>query len=557
MSDLTPDNQDFTADQGVPPRRIIEVGDGQLHRWVDQAWAAIIEANDPERPEVMLHGNDLVRLSEGRLVPFNAASLRDRLSRVAAFVQTTTNGTTPKTPPKEVADALLSRTPDEFEDAPRIERITDVPLLLKDGTILDRPGYHPEHRIYYQPAEGLEDLRIPGPGEVEFVDEVVAARDFLLDEWFGEFGFADEASRTHALAAMLTPFVREYVPTGVPLFPIQAAQYGWGKTLTTDAAFVPVCGVPPKATGTDSEEEMRKRITSTLRGVPSVVVIDNYSGHLDSGALANVLTSGLWKDRILGESRDLIVQPRCVWSVNGNNFTMSGELVERCPAPIVLGPGAYWEALCERKGWDPTLRPREQPKSSYAHGDFRGWALAHRRDAIHAVFVLVRHWLDGRAEIVEGGQRFYRPALDDGLSDDERHVAPVLPDRDTGEFPEWQRVVGGILKASGVEGFGENYAAWSSTTDEEGEEIAEFFAAWRALDLGPIPLKKVAELCGYPGPLRDVLPTDLATARADALEPKLKAWLRDHKEQTHHGYRLIAVETARGRPNLYEVQARG
>jgi hypothetical protein len=551
LTDPIPTTEDFAAASAPVPRAVIEVTGGELHRWIDETWEAVVSANDPARPEVMAHGNDLVRLSDHALAPFNVASLREQLSRVAVFVSPSgTDGEMkPKTPPKEIADALLAREPDELPGAARIERITDVPLVTRTGDVLDAPGYYADHSIYYEPADGLENLTLPGPGEVETTDEVDAARDFLLNDWFGEFGFADEASRANALAALLTPFVREFIHGGVPLFPLQAAQWGWGKTTGTDACFIPGCGTVPKAPGTASEEEMRKRITSTLRSVPSAVVIDNFSGHLESGSLANVLTSGVWEDRILGESRTVKIKPRCVWSINGNNFTMSAELVERCPAPIQFGPGAYWSALCERKGWDPGLTPRQQPKGKYDHPDYRPWAEAHRADAVHAAFVLIRHWLDGPAEVMPGGRHFYRPLLNDEDPDGQR-VEPVHPDQDTGEFPEWQRVVGGILKAAGVEGFGENYTGWSSTTDDEGEEIGAFYAAWRALNIEPCELKVVIEMCSYGGALHDLLPTELAEVRSEKLANKLKAWLRERKGTSYRGYRLVVQQ---GRGNLYSV----
>ena len=241
--------------------------------------------------------------------------------------------------------------------------------------------------------------------------------------------------------------------------------------------------------------------------------------------------------------------PRNVWTVNGNNFTMSGELIERSPAPILLGPGAYWEVLCERKGWDPTVRPRERSRRQYAHADYLSWVQANRAAAIRAAFTLIRHWLDGRAEIVNG-HRFYRPALDEALSEEERRVLPELPDRDTGEFPEWQRVVGGILKAADVAGFGENYDAWSSSTDEEGDQIADFLATWHGLSLGAIEFREVMDLCQHGRELRDHLPDELASERPDRLHGKLKAWLRDHREQRYRGYRLVRVD---GRPRRWEV----
>lgn len=533
-------------------RRSISVGGGDLHVWADEAWGAVVERNDPTHPEVVLHGTDLARMADGELKPFNVASFRERLSRVAVFYTVNKEEEKqPKPPPRDVAEALLSRAPSEYEGAARIERITDVPVVTEAGNVLSAPGYHAAERVYHRPAEGLEGLSIPGPGEVTTVEEVEAARDFLLDDWLGEFGFYDEASRANALAELLTPFVRDLIRGGTPLFPVIAPQFGWGKGLLTDACLMPGCGLVAKEPATDSEEEMRKRVTSALRALPSAIVFDNLTGRLDSQILANVLTTGKWKDRLLGESRDLEVEPRNVWTANGNNFTLSGELVERCPAPILLGRGPYWQALCERKGWDAEVRPRERPRSQFAHADYLTWACENRARAVEAAFVLIRHWLDGPVMVVRGSE--FQRLADPSLPEDYRRVEPELPDRDTGEFQEWQRVVGGILKASGVTGFAANYDAWSRSTDEESEESDDFFEAWRALDLPPIEFKEVVALCGFGGALHDHLPVELASVRSQDLHGKLKAWLRDHKDQRTRGGRRLVRED--GRPKRWKVLA--
>lgn len=532
----------------------IRVGDGELHRWTDEAWAALMadNARDPRHPKVLLHGSDLVRYGDGRLVAFDAASLKEQLSRVAVFTSGSDDDGEPRpvNVPHDVALALLARTRDEYgPGAPVVDVMTDVPLVAADGTIVSEPGFWPEHGIYYVPAPELADLKIPERGHVEGPEELDAAKDFLLNDWFGEFGFQDEASRTNAIAALLTVFVSPFIgPGGSPLIPIEAPQHGWGKSTVTDACFMPGNGTVPKAPGVSSEEEMEKRITAKLRTAPSVIVIDNFTGHFDSAALANVLTTGVWEGRILGKSDVFHAEPRCVWTINGNGFTMSAELIERSPAPIVLGPGAYWDDLCERKGWNPGQSPRNQDKSLYRHPEYRKWATANRARAVEAAFVLIRHWLDGPAEVIDG-PTFYRPEAPDG-----GYFDPIRPKGESGEFTRWRRTVGGILEAAGITGLGDNYKAWSTTTDAEGEEVADFLAAWRGLNLEPISAKTLEGLFQMGQPLYDVEPNAVASGPAASKPARLKAWLRDHKEASYRGYKIVVETTAAGRPNLYSVR---
>jgi hypothetical protein len=539
-------------------RVAIYVGDGELHRWTDETWAALMadNARDPRHPKILVHGSDLVRLSGGKLEEHKAASLKEQISRVVMFTRGADDDGDPKptTVPHDVALALLARTGDEYgPDAPLVEVITDVPLLMADGTILSEPGYSVQHRTYYQPADDLKDLKIPGPGEVG-PDELRDAVNFLMDDWFGEFGFKEEACRANAVATMTTIFVRDFISGGVPLMPIRADEAGWGKSALTDACFMPGCGVIPKAVNAGSEEEMEKRITAKLRKAPTGISLDNVTGHFDSAALASVLTTGIYEGRILGTSDIFTVEPRCVWTINGNGFTMSSELMDRSPAPITLGRGDYWERLCETKGWNPEIKPRLQPKSNYSHREyetFQAWLKANRARAVEAAFVLIRHWLDGPGELYEHGsqgERFYRPMLND------EPFEPLRPENDSGEFPEWRRVVGGILRAAGIKGLGENFATWSNQTDMETEEKINYLAAWRGLNRDSLTIKELDPLGSFDQPLHDVLPRKVVEGHPDGRAKRLEVFIRNLGEESFGGYRVVRHP---GRPNRYEVMGTG
>ncbi len=108
-----------------------------------------------------------------------------------------------------------------------------------------------------------------------------------------------------------------------------------------------------------SDDEWRKRVTSVLREAPAIVVLDNVTTTLDSGALAALLTSEFWSDRILGSSRLVTFPNRTLWIVTGNNISMSGELTPphradasaqrraaRPAAPSVSRPSRGWNRPC-------------------------------------------------------------------------------------------------------------------------------------------------------------------------------------------------------------------
>jgi hypothetical protein len=75
----------------------------------------------------------------------------------------------------------------------------------RDGALIDRPGHHPDERLWLHPDPRL-DLRpvLEHPARAD----VDAARTLLLDELLGDFPWADASDRAHAVAALLLPFAR-------------------------------------------------------------------------------------------------------------------------------------------------------------------------------------------------------------------------------------------------------------------------------------------------------------------------------------------------------------
>ena len=70
--------------------------------------------------------------------------------------------------------------------------------------LITAPGHDEESRTYLRPAEGLNGVQ---GNPVKTTEDVEQARDLLLDEYLGDFGFEDDGSRAHALglAAPLRP----------------------------------------------------------------------------------------------------------------------------------------------------------------------------------------------------------------------------------------------------------------------------------------------------------------------------------------------------------------
>lgn len=523
-----------------PPPRVTIPTDLPLHVGVEALRDAMVAANDEHRPSVMVRGNELVRLTErGVLEDLNLDALRVMASRVAQFEKTTSNGPVAVNPPMDVVRGLRSADSAEYGDLPRVDRMVDVPVLSASGELITRPGYHASDRLYYRPAKGLESLEIPEAGSIRTVDEVLDARQLLVKDLLGDFEFADDASRAHALGMLLLPFVRDYIQEPTPIHAVTSSEPGVGKGLLVQAALLPGCGTVGITAGAGSDDaEWRKKITSQLlRGKPAVA-FDNLHGTLESASLAAAVTTEQWDDRVLGENRDVSLPVRNVWAATAVNLSATNEHARRI-VPIFLTP-------------DPNRPPpSERERDSWQQPNLLRWATKNRKQLVEAALVLIRHWLDGDAWASADGSFVRLHELDGG------DPYPQRADVTLGSYDVWAGTIGGILSTADVPGFldPENRKRLNAEVNEERQETSEFLAAWHRLGSEPLVFSDVLALCEHGGALRDVLPETLG---GRDLRTQLGQWLKTHKGQRFGGYQLIRHEgSGHGNRRRWEVRHRG
>jgi putative DNA primase/helicase len=333
-------------------------------------------------------------------------------------------------PPMEVVRDLAALP--AREGVPVLEAVVECPVQAADGTRVAAPGYHPAARLRHHPAPGLD---VPAVPEAPTPEEVAAARTLLLEDLLGDFPFADHASRAHALAALLLPFLRRLIDGPTPLHLFDAPVEGTGKTLLANVIGVVSTGRPPEAMAEGNcDEEWRKRLTAVLAEGPTFVLLDNLNRTLDSGALAAALTSRVWKDRILGSTKTATLPNTAVWLASGNNTRLSRELIRR----------TVWCRLDARVGapWE---------RSNFRHPHLLAWAQANRGALVAAALTLCRAWL----------------------------AAGRLPGRQTlGLFESWAAVVGGVLEVAGVPGLLGAARDFRDTRADEASEWRAFVASW-------------------------------------------------------------------------------
>lgn len=427
-----PDAYDTKHDEDGKPT--IRVNGQYLDVKVDAAKEAIRQANTPIR--WVNYGGVFGRLQltqEGASVkPLERGGMLDLMSRSARWVsvKATKDGDhteTPTDPPAMVGDVLR----DNPDFLPRLTRIVETPCFVGNGRLLDAPGYDDDTGTYYYPAS----LVVPSVATSPTADDITEAKRLLIDEVLGDFPFDSEASRCHAVALFLLPFVRAMIDGPTPLHMIGATTEGTGKGLLTECFSIITTGRDGEAeTAGHDDAEWRKKITAQLlKGAP-YVWFDNVNVALNSQALASVSTDRVWRDRLLGKSETVSLPINATWVFTGNNIHSSQEMARRF---VSIRLDANLE------------RPYEG--RTFKHPNLTRWAKEHRGELVWACLTLVRAWMAAGSPL---GQSIMA------------------------SFEHWSQVIGGILDVAGIGGFLANRGNTLETMNTTEYEWSGFVGRW-------------------------------------------------------------------------------
>lgn len=412
------------------PSRNEVLVDGDLHRMVVRTEEIIKRINDDD-PFLLVLGGGLVRVGQGVNPRFEPMTI-DRMTRYLAETITFFDKKKGKReivhPPASVVRVVLAAS---SYPVPVVERLVTVPVFAPDGSLLTDPGYSSSGKLYLSPSVAVPPIpSSPTP------DDLGRAK-VTIEEVLADFPFVSPADKTHAIAALLLPVTRSMISGPTPMMLINAPAKGTGKSLLAEVIRTPSTPSGGVMTGGRDRDEWRKRITSSLRGGPTVITIDNLHGHLNSEALAAVLTSTIWEDRILGVSEIATLPNQALWLATGNGVTLSDELRRRT-VPILLDAGVE----------EPHLRSA----TAWRHPDLKTWVQNHRADLVWSELVIVQTW------IAAG-----RPSGSKSL----------------GSFESWASTTGGILETAGYEGFLGNLDEWEqSGADPDTVGWRAFVTSW-------------------------------------------------------------------------------
>lgn len=324
----------LTADQVAAGCQRIEVDDGKLV----SAERAIVKAL-PAFPNLFQRNQQLVSvLPDGRILKH---TLNTIASEVETHMRVEKGG---KGSPAKLPGELMRRVVERewFPGVGEIKAAVPLPVVRADGSVASAQGLDERTGLYVQRGA----VRAP---RLLTTDEMAAA---LQRVWapFAEFPFADQSARAVCLAAMFTAVCRPALPTA-PAFLVNAQVFGTGKTLLS-SALLWLTGEKPRMSAIGREQaEQAKVLTSILDQGPLTIMFDNVMRYLDaSSELCMALTCEEYNSRLLGKSVMLRLPNRAMWVLNGNNVSISGDMVRRL-LPINLCSDEAPEL--RKHGFDP------------------------------------------------------------------------------------------------------------------------------------------------------------------------------------------------------------
>ena len=297
---------------------------------------------------------------------------------------------------REIATALLA-SPQFKRQLPRIDRILDVPVpYLQERVLLFANTGYDERLNTFCPAVhlGITPLGLEKSKE-------------LLRELFQDFCFANRDSATIAIARLITPMCRGLMGWSArpPVFIFEGNRPRAGKDYLAGCTSVLYEGYANEDAPLDSErEETIKRIGAALSSGRRFMHFANCKGHIDNAGFEQASTAKVFNCRKLGSnesSADLKLPNETEFSLSANTgFSFSEDFNLRC-RKISL---AYSEEDANGR--------------RFSHTDLHGWILDHRQELLNAVAGLIQYW---HQQGCPPGETVFT------------------------SFPEWARVVGGIL----------------------------------------------------------------------------------------------------------------
>ena len=268
------------------------------------------------------YDDQLVFLEGNHLITMNKDNLAYYLSSYISYYQVDDNKIKYIEPNAILIKNLLSIK----RYLPPISTVTDLPIILENGSVIVEPGYSEKHKIfltnYDEQFEKIENISI---------EQLNQAIKYLLFP-FDHFPFKTPLDFSVALSAILTAIVRPILPTS-PAFAFDAPTQGSGKSYLAQCILTLYTGKPPTTfppvENKYNDDEIRKRLTGNLLSHDWTLMLDNIVDIFDSPVIATLLTNPQFSDRLLHQNKNVTFDNKILFALTGNNIEFTGDMVRR------------------------------------------------------------------------------------------------------------------------------------------------------------------------------------------------------------------------------------
>ena len=429
-------------------------------------------------------------------------------------------------PPAGIVTHMLAHPDDQV---PVLHSLARLPILTKDGEIINTPGYDVASRVYLAPTFTLEEVP-----EIVTAEHVAEAKQ-ILDHLLTDFPFATPAAKSATIGCLVDQCVRASLikgPTPAYCFEAPVGGEGTGKSLLSEVVAKLADGAEiAKPVWSTKDEELTKQLLPLIESQKTVLLFDNVDGHIASSVLDSLLTSRVFQTRRLGRNsaKDMVRVPfssSILFSSNGAHFNNS---LARRMVTIHL---------------DQTLR-----KTQVDHRDRRKYAIENishyaeqpenRARILRAVYVIAKAWIQA-----------------------DRPEDPDL--KMLHSFEEWCQIVPAIVRFGGWASMNDAIHAAATTGNTNYQDSQNFGRYWwSAAGTSVISIEQLGRLAHgggfFPGTLKTSAKQVNFAVLGRAVHAKHRGFLQRwaiEVEPNVIAYVMDGPPDAQGQPTLY-LRVRG
>jgi hypothetical protein len=244
----------------------------------------------------------------------------------------------------------------------------------------------------------------------------------VLESLYAEFGFVDDdCSKAHAIAHLITPFVQAIMGwrKRSPMWLFTADSPRSGKDYLAMISPIVHENFAIQDSPLEDESEVKRRITSSLVAGRRFMHFANCRGEVNSPSLEAAITAEYWSDRLIGYSTSVKIPNEILFSMSFNGeLPMTLDLIARSRRVRLSHKGASANSRTFRVPNLHTIIGNYIPKKGVTNPRT---ALC-QRNVIAALAALLKNWTLNKCP---SGKTLT-------------------------SYPEWSRVVGGIMDCAGL-----------------------------------------------------------------------------------------------------------